>query len=233
MVAFDNAAHERLLRALAEQLKLPLIQIARSAELAQIKPDFTSYQSISYTADMALQLIDSYLLSVQLQNVPSLTLEPVPMGVLLETTAHKLSQLARQYDYELQVDVRGHSQPVMAHRQSIEAAYASLGYAFIDGSSSSETKRIITLGAHQSGDNLVAGVFSSEPGMSADMFRRGRALFGTARQALPSALSAAGAGVFIADSLLTSMDSPLHAAMHNSYRGLAASLHPSYQLTLV
>jgi hypothetical protein len=51
-----------LLRALAEQLKLPLLHIARQAELATLNEQ-EAYSAIMRTADMALQLIDGYLLS--------------------------------------------------------------------------------------------------------------------------------------------------------------------------
>ena len=63
---FNGDEQVRLLRALAEQLKLPLIQIARGAELAHQQKDMSSYADISYTADMTLRLIDSYLLSVEM-----------------------------------------------------------------------------------------------------------------------------------------------------------------------
>ena len=230
---FSNEAQERLLKALAEQLKLPLLQIAREAELAHSDQDATALGSISYTADMALRLVDSYLLSVQLQALPMLELEPVSVSAVLQDTAHRLNQLAKQYDCDLEVRLSGRYEPVMAHRQSLEAAFATLGYTFIESMPTEGQKHHIILGAHRSSKGLVAGVFGNQEGMSADMYRRGMALFGTARQAVPSLSPHAGAGVFVADSLLKNMEAPLHVSRHNKLSGLATTLITSQQLQLV
>lgn len=228
----DNRTNERLLRALAEQLKLPLLQIAREAEFAQTTQDTTALGSISYTADMALRLVDSYLLSVQLQSMSMLELEPVSVSAVLQDTAHTLNSLAKQYDCELEVHLSGRYEPVMAHAQTLEAAYATLGYAFIEASPEAKKHKVI-LGAHRSAKGLVAGIFGTQEGLSADMLRRGQALFGTARQSLPGLSPSAGASVFVADALLKNMQSPLHTSRHSNLSGLAATLVPSQQLSLV
>lgn len=230
---FGNSEQERLLRALAEQLKLPLLQIAREAELAQSTQDLKAFDSITYTADMALRLVDSYLLSVQLRALPTLELEPVSVSAVLQDTAHKLNQLAKQYNCDLQVDLKGKYQPVMAHRQSLEAAYATLGYAFIEAATAADKKHEVVLGAHQSTKGLVAGVFGNQPGLNTDIFKRGSALFGSAKQAVPAFSSTSGAGIFVAQSLLSNIEAPLHPSKHNKLSGLAATLLPSQQLSLV
>lgn len=231
--AFGNDAQERLLRALAEQLKLPLLQIAREAELAHAAQDSSALGTISYTADMALRLVDSYLLSVQLQALPSLELEPVSVSAVLQDTAHRLNQLAKQYDCDLEVHLSGKYEPVMAHRQSLESAFATLGYAFIEAAPHEDVKHRVVLGAHRSTHGLVAGIFGSQEGLNTDMLRRGKALFGSARQSMPGLSPAAGAGIFVADSLLKSMETQLHLSRHNKLSGLAATLIPSQQLSLV
>lgn len=230
---FGNEEQERLLRALAEQLKLPLLQIARGAELASGTNDTASYASISYTADMALRLIDSYLLSIELQMQPSLQLEPVSVSAALQDTAHALSQLARQYDTDLHINLKGKYQPVMAHRSSLESALVSLGYAFIESAAVDDRRHTVVLGAHQSSKGLVVGAFGNQPVISSEALKRSIALFGSAKQALPQLSGSAGAGVFIANSLLRSINAPLHVSRHNSLSGLAATLSPSHQLSLV
>ena len=227
-----NEEQERLLRALAEQLKLPLMQIAREAELADTT-GAQSYKSISYTADMALRLIDSYLLSVELQALPSLQLEPVSVSAMLQDTAHSLGQLAKQYNCDLQIHLKGKYQPVMAHQKSLEAALTSLGYAFIESAATTKERRTVVLGAHQSSHGLVVGVFGDHTDISADALKRGIALFGTAKQAMPSFSASAGAGVFVANALLTNLEAPLHTSKHNNLSGLAATLLPSHQLSIV
>lgn len=232
-LAFDNGAQERLLKALAEQLKLPLLQIAREAEFAATVQDASALSSISYTADMALRLVDSYLLSIQLQSLPMLELEPVSVSAMLQDTAHRLNQLAKSYDCELEVHLSGRYEPVMAHRQSLEAAYATLGYAFVEAVPDAQQKHKIILGAHRSSRGLVTGIFGNQKGLSADMYRRGMALFGSAHQSVPALSPASGAGIFVADSLLKNMETPLHLSRHNKLAGLAATLIPSHQLVLI
>lgn len=231
-LSLDDSAHERLLRALAEQLKLPLLQIAREAEFAVANDDPTSLTSISYTADMALRLVDSYLLSVQLQGMPALDLEPVSVSAMLQDTAHRLNAFAKLYECDIQVHLSGKYEPVMGHVQSLEAAYATLGYAFIEATPQ-EGKHKIILGAHRSRNGLVAGIFGNHADFSADVFRRGQALFGSVQQPLPGLSASAGAGIFVADSLLKNMETSLKVSRHNSLSGLAATLLPSHQLALV
>ena len=165
--------------------------------------------------------------------MPSLELEPVSVSAALQDTAHALSQLARQYDTELIVDIKGRYQPVMAHRRSLESALMSLGYAFIESSRSDDVGRTVLLGAHHNKNGLVVGAYTNQQGLSGGMLRRGNALFGTAKQALPGFSSAAGAGVFVASALLRSMNTPLKSSRHSNLAGLAATLSPSHQLSLV
>lgn len=211
---------------------MPFIQIARQAELATQSPDATALRAIETTADMALQLIDSYLLSIQLQALPGLELEPVSVSATLQDTAHALSKLAKQYDCELEVHVSGKYEPVMAHAEGLRAAYAALGYAFIESVPDQDVSHKVVLGAHRSHKGLVAGMYSNIP-MNADQLRRGRALLGSARQTLPGFSAHSGASVFVADALLGHMNSRLHASRHTSLSGLAATLLPSQQLALV
>lgn len=231
--AFDNASQDRLLRALAEQLKMPLIQIARQAELSSLTGDISSLKSIEYTADMALRLVDSYLLSVQLQALPTLELEPVSLSAILQDTAHRLNHLAKQNDCDLTVHLSGKYEPVMAHRPSLEAAYSVLGYAFIEAIPPRSNKHQVLLAAHKSHNGIVGGIFADQPGLNADMYRRARALYGNARQSLPSATPASGASIFVADSLFQTMASGLRLSRHHNLPGLAATFLPSHQLQLV
>ncbi len=182
---------------------------------------------------MALRLVDSYLLSVQLQSMPTLELEPVSVSAVLQDTAHRLNQLAKQYDCDLEVHLSGKYAPVMAHRQSLESAFSTLGYAFIESVPNADEKHKVILGAHRSARGLVAGIFGNQEGMNTDMYRRGMALFGSARQSMPVLSPQSGAGVFVAESLLKNMEATLQVSRHNKLPGLAATLVTSQQLQLV
>lgn len=230
---------ERLLRALAEELKLPLLQIARQTELEGFTDRGSAPQAdlnqIGDTARMALKLLDGFLLGSQLQALENVPMEPVSLSSALTEAAHRLEPLARRNNCDIVVSLGGKYSPAMANRQSLDSALLLLGYSVIEGwSGEGEPGRHeVILGAHRSASGLVAGVFDNRPGLNADVLRRGRALAGSVRQTMPAISSDSGAGVFVADSLLRSMSAPLHAARHHKRSGLAATFHPSKQLSLV
>lgn len=228
----EFADQERLLRALAEQLKSPLMRIARSAELCLMTDAAPDLRDIEYTADMTLRLIDSYLLSVHLQAIPSLDLEPLSVQAVMQDTAHRLGRLADQYNCDVRVHSSGRHSLVMGHKGGLESAMMSLGYAFIESVPVNDVRHTVVLGMHGSARGLVAGVFGEQP-MTGDALRRARALYGRALQSFPKSLSANGAGVFVADALMRSMHAPLRTARHQRLNGLATTLLPSNQLQLV
>lgn len=228
---------ERLLDSLAEQIKSPLMQIARLAELEQLSSRPQNLADIELTADMALRLIDSYLLSIKLSRAQNyLQLEPVSVSAVLNDTAHQLSKLAKQYDCKLELHLAGRYEPVLAHQAGLEAALSSLGYAFVEAQSSLEHKQqpTIKLAAHRSRNGIVTGMFTgNNENLTASLYRRGRGLYGQARQPMFSLTSFSGAGIFVADSLLASMSTKLRIAHHQRLTGLAATLLPSQQMVLV
>lgn len=227
----------RLLLALAENLKLPLLQIARRAELGQIKPRQAgqAIKDIELTADAALQLLDSYLLSLNLANEIPAALEPVSVPAVLAETAQKLEGLAKRYNCSLELQVKGRYEPVIAHAGGLKSALTSLGMVFIEAQSVLPHKKpaTIQLAAHHSRGRIVAGLFADVEGLSADMYRRARTLYGKSRQPLTQMSAGAGAGVFIADSLLSKMATNLRVAHHHKLSGLAATFAPTSQLELI
>lgn len=226
-------ADNRLLNTLAEQLRIPLLQIARQAELAAMEPQGISVDALGNTANMALRVIDGYLLSTRLSSIPALELEPISIAAVLQDTAHCLSAVAKQYNCSIEVNLGSRYQPIMAHRESIETAFTMLGYSFVEAQSSDHRQPArVVLGAHKSKQAVVAGIFGSQDGLSSDMYRRARVLYGTAKQPLPTVSHTASAGIFVADTLLRKMSTPLHLARHHKHTGLATTLLPSKQLTM-
>ena len=233
----QHFADERLLQLLAEQIKLPLLQIARQAELARTTENpLELLNTIEDTADSSLKLLDSYLLSLRLARAhASIQLEPVSVAAVLNETAAGLSHLAKQYDCKLELHLSGRYEPIMAHRAGLEAALTSLGYVFIEAQSAAarDGRAVIKLAAHRGKTGIVAGMFANMDGLSADMFKRARHLFGQAHQPLTQLTAGSGAGVFVADSLLASMSARLRVAHHQKLSGLAATFATSSQLNLI
>ncbi len=140
-MASVNQVDERLLQVLAEQLKLPLLQIALAAEL----------QSPQNTADIAragLRLIDGYILATGSESQMALPLEPVSISATLQNVAHQLQPHAKQYGCTIEIDVAGKYGPVMAHQAGLESALVVLGQAFIEAQTSKAAR--VILGVHRS-----------------------------------------------------------------------------------
>lgn len=220
----NQAQTERLLAAVAEQLKMPLMQIARNVELA----DQASLGEASLAAERGLKLIDSYLLATQQQ---SLELEPVSVSSVLYDVMDDLSQLASRHHCELQLSVSGKYGPVMANAPALEAALVSLGQAFIS-TPTEANKSSLTFAVYKHNRGLVTGIFGDQS-FGADVFRRALQLYGRARQPLPAVSASSGAGVYVADSLFQSMSTKLRVAHHQKLSGLAATFLPSKQLQLI
>lgn len=233
-----HEADERLLAALAEHIKLPLLQIARRSELAQLTGRPRKHlQAIELTADTALTLLDNYLLSLRLAHMPNLELEPVSVAGVLNDAAQALTKVAKEYDTELEIQLSGRYEPVMAHRGGLEAALTSLGYVFIEtmaaNANPKNTRPKLLLAAHRGKTGIVAGLYAGLDNLSSDMYKRAHHLYGHARLAMPELAIDSGAGVFVADSLLDTMYARLRVARHHTLSGLAATLLSSRQLQLI
>lgn len=232
-----NDSHELLFRSLAEQVKLPFIQITHAAELSRQKPDPAGlkqlFETISLTSSAALRLIDGYLLSVQLQREPQLPLEPISLGSVLYDTAHVLDGYAKAHDCEIDLQISGKYEPVMARREILQAALISLGYSFIEASVPNKTRSRITIVVRKNAHGINTGIFSATEGLSGSLFKQAKLLKGLVRQPMGGFSTGSGAGVFVADSLFSYLESPLKSGRFRSQQGLSATLAPSRQLSFV
>jgi hypothetical protein len=226
----------QLLLSVAEQLKLPLLQIARRAELAQLQPAEADFADIQATADTAIRLLDSYLFGARLtlEDEYRLSLEPVSVASVLYDTGQQLNAMAKLYGVELQLQIDGRFAPVLANRDGLQSALTSLGYALIEALPSLNTQKLtLSLAAHNSRYGVVAGIYSDVEQLTTDALRQGRKLHGHIRQPLASLSPGSGAGVFVADAILQAMNSELRPTRHRNLYGLGTVLQPTPQLQLI
>lgn len=226
---------DRLCMAVAEELKVPMLHIARRAELQ-------GYRSIQSSADMALRLLDSYVLSLQLRTLADdadLEQEPVALSAVLYDTVAALRQTAQAYGVSLRVRVQGRTAPVLAHRQALQSALMSLSYAVISalpasdvGDTADGTAAQVQLVAHRTRQGMVVGVYAPL-NLTPQAYRQARSLYGTVRQPLTSSMPGSGAGVFVADSILATMKSRVHVGRFMKLSGFAVTLPLSEQLQLI
>jgi light-regulated signal transduction histidine kinase (bacteriophytochrome) len=239
MAQLSKLAQEQqlLFRTLAEQVKLPFLQIKHAAELSQYNLEQSqikdSLEVINLTSTAALQLIDGYLLNIKLQLEGQFYLEPVSLGSVIYDVSDKLDKFARAHDCELELRVAGRYEPVMARREVVETALKTLGYSFIEALSQAGSHSKIILVVRRNNKGISTGIFADKSNLSRQLFKQAKSLKGMVRQPLTSFSSDSGAGVFVADSLFAHLDSPLKTARLKTALGLAATLTPSQQLSLV
>lgn len=220
--------HDPLFAALAEQLKLPLLQITRLSEMGG-EP---ALSRISLISDYALMLVDAFSLAhSQMQG--KLLLEPITTTAILYDVAQSLEPFARQAQFEIEVDKQGREIPIMAHRDSLETMLTLLGASLLEASDDTDTSRRLVLGTHRTDKGTVVGAFSGHTPVTQKVIEMTRRLHGRAAHGVPVLRQAGGAGLAIADRLGEQMSAPLKSYRHKSLIGIGSLLTSSHQLQLV
>ncbi len=231
---------EALLRAVAEELKRPLIYIARQAELGRHQEAISveTLVQVQANADAATRLVDSYMLGLDLaQQRLELELEPVSLSSVLYDVAHDITPLFKQHGGSVALKFGGRYGQVMAHRAGLSAALSCLGgvlSTLLDsGDTEGETTPQLVVAAHRSPQGgIITGLYVS--GLHGSLgLMNGQRLLGSAAQPFTKTLYSGGAGVFVAQQLFDSMGSRLRDGRFRGDYGLAATLQQSQQLRLV
>lgn len=225
---------QQLLLSIAEELKLPLLQIARQAEQAQLRGE-ANLPAMQATAESALRLLDNYALGVRLALEPEqLEREAVSVSSVLYDTGQQLDALAKQYGVTLELNIGGKFGTVHAHRSGLQAALTSLGAALIEAMPARDNPQLrLQLATHRSRYGIVAGLYAETRQLSTDALQKGRELLPRSRQPLTDLTHTSGAGVFVADTILRAMDLQLISSRHHRLYGLGTILTPNHQLQLV
>ncbi len=241
MQAANNAEGVRadsLLVSVAEQLKIPLTTIARQAELSQLtgQLELTDTDAIRTQATAALTLVDSYLLGIELLHAHArLQLEPVSIASTITDAAHDLDRFAHHHRVQLEVEVAGKYGPVMSNPQGLRAALLSLGFALVEAQAAQDIRgpKRVVFATHRTPHGIVTGIYGQYGPLNAGHWRAALGLAGRARQPLTVLSSGSGAGLFVADTILRSMDTHLRVGHYQHQSGLAATFQPSKQLEFV
>jgi hypothetical protein len=236
--ASPSGTAERLFVSLAEELKLPLLQIARQAELGRAtgQDSAAGFEHIQTTADATLQLIDGYLLGLRLHAEPDerFALTPVSISGVLHDTQAKLAKIAETYGVTLELNVQGRYGPVMVHPLALQTALVNLGLSLIEAMPAMNSGQLcLHLAAHRTRYGIVAGMYCEVEDLTPEVWRRAQSLQGQARQALVSVSPGSGAGVLVADAILAAMSSRLRVGRFQKQAGFAVTLPPSRQLAFV
>ena len=227
---------QQLLLSIAEQMKLPLLQISRQIELSRLglEPDLNQIQAL---AANTLYLIDAYSLGLQLQRQFKFELTPdsVSVASVLYDACQQLDGLARLYNVQLELNIGGKYGPVLAHKRGLQSAIVGIASALIETlpAQGNKNKSVLQLATHRCRYGIVAGVYAAVPGLTSDALRKGRRLYGLSRQPIVDVSHTSGAGIFVADAIFKAMSLRLNVSRHHKLYGLGVVLRPSSQLVLV
>lgn len=220
---------------LAEQVKLPFVQIAHAAENLHTVNDDQNAQTILVAARAALALIDGYLLSVALQKQSVIQLEPVSLSSVLYDVAQTIDEYGKAYGCDIRIEIGGRYQPVMGHREAIRSALTVLGLSLVESTSHQEgvQKATVRLFARRTSSGIRTGIYTNSGGLSSSVLQRARSLKGDAHQPFGEFSSSNGTGIFIADKLFNELHAPLTFVRQKDFTGMASTLAQSQQLSLV
>jgi len=223
----------QLLLHIAEELKLPFLQIARHGENASEK-NHNELKLVQVVAENALRLLDNYTLGVSM-NLESYEqkLEPVSIPSVLYEASNQLRPIAKRYGVELNLKIKGRYNPVMADKQGLQAALVSLGSALIEAMPARGAQQLsLSFATHHGRNGIVAGIYGNNRQLSKDILKKGRQLQ-HGRQPFVSLSHTSGAGIIVADSLLEAMNLQLYSSRHDGLYGLGVAMQPTHQLELV
>lgn len=227
--------NDKLLFNVIEQIKLPLSQIGRQAELGRLTGN-VDLTLIERTADTALTLLNNFLFSVQLEiNNQIINLESVSIASMLYDTGQALSQLANNYSVDVELSIAGKYGPVMANKKALQTAFVSLGSDLIESLPAQESHSPIKLqlATHRCRYGIVAGMYVDSAYITSNTLRQGHKLYGQVRQPLAGLSHRSGAGIFVAEAILKSMNLSLKSSRHHGKYGFGTILQPNHQLELI
>lgn len=224
MQAADNDA---LLTALADHLRLPLLQIARLSELGSQQ----ALPRISLISEQALRLVDAYVMA---RSQTSLELEPLSAGAVMADVAYALEDFARSAGYQIVIDQTTPTGLIMAHASTLKMMFLLLGSSLIEAGIEREAiDRQLVFGIHRTSHGVVVGAFNSSLELTQDVLHLTRQLHGRAHQAAPALGAAGAAGLAIADDLSMQMQTPLKSYRHKTLTGIGSLFLPTAQLQLL
>lgn len=231
-----DGVETRLVYALAEDLKQPLLRIAYKAELAIATGNTKALSDIAASSRSAMQLIDTLLLGFRsLHGQLQLELTPMAPSAILQNVQLLLSPHAALNNCTVTFENSGKQRLAMVHPAALTASLVSLGQVLIDEQSGLIDNAEIKFVSYYSGKNPTIGVFASglEASLTHRLLKQARALYGRETQPAAGLMAVNSSGVFVAEQLLRAQSADLIQSNRGELNGLSAKLLPSRQLALV
>jgi len=225
---------DTLFVSLAAQLHHSFMQIARLSEKSANHASPADWRVIGDISHAAMQLTESYTLSVRLQNRQlEAQLEPVVVSAVLHEAVRELMPLASLLGVQLSVVEPARGSLALADPMILKAALTSLGQVFILSQSQQDEAKPVKFGVHRSRYGVVAGMYGSMGQLSTQAFKRAQQLHQRTTEPFQALVSGPATGVFVAENLLMGMSTKLHISRFQAMNGLAVTLPNCRQLLLV
>lgn len=218
---------EKILRALARELKDPLTIIAREAELHEI-------DGISKQVSDVLSLLDGYLLSAGAEyGQLNLPLETTGIGSILYEVSQGAMETARSHGAVITTDVSA-SDAVVTNRRGLKIALSCLLHLALSSDKEEVPKKKVQVVSYRkrSGET-VAGVLSNGFELTSNDLDRAEMLYGQAHLPFSTQLPGSGVRLAIAQQLAEALGTKVIALRRDGWRGLGLKLVKSEQLQLV
>jgi len=222
----ENTLSQQTFHALARELKEPLVNISRQAELLNIS-------KISQQANSAMTLVDGFLLSAQSDyGQLQFDLEPIDVGSILYNIScqYRESTLENQIEVEL---VLARDNLIMANRRALEVSLGCLMQLAIDQNYDESRKSLIRLVSFKKRNgNVMTGILSTAFSLNAKDLARAEKLYGHSHLATNTSLNGSGIRIAVAEQLMRSLGTRLISLKRNNLRGLGIEFIKSEQLSL-
>ena len=226
--ASNPQSEDMTLRALAFELKNPLINIARLAELGETN----SHDDIQQIAEQSLVLIDGYLLNAQTEyGQTMLELEPTSLGSVLYDVSNRLRTQASQHNASLRLDDRT-QELVMTHRHALTSVLSVFGSTLIGYGETIDHREIVMRGYKTRSGKIGIGLFS-EVKITQDDLRNALDLQGRAHMPLSRVNGNLHVSLSIAEGLCKAIGGAMTVKHMGRLSGLATELPRSEQLAFV
>jgi len=226
-----------LLKSVAEEIRSPLVQISRLSELARDGKSnvFEQLEMIESSADIALQLLESYILGIELDDKQrEIELSPITIGAVFSDVAHDVSRLAKNNNFDIEMSIKT-QKPIMGNYEAIKLAYINIAHEIILNCSleDNQKRKNITFAVISKSDQSMAGIYANNMDINKATWEKSMQIFRKTRQKIPDFSSGNGSGFFVASSILESMSLTLGPSKFKGNKGLSAAFPLSHQLSLV
>ncbi|MCA9344355.1 hypothetical protein KC946_00810 [Candidatus Saccharibacteria bacterium] len=231
---YSKGANNPIFSYIAQNLRSELTKITSNIEYAQLSGDVSLLDDSKYSSQYMLRLIECYLDFLDQTNI-SQNVEPVSLSALLKNVASSMAPYAKWQQCDLDLNVAGRYQPVMANREVLNTVLTSLSSVFIVAQSEVKHKArpVITYAVTRSNKGITAGIYSNVEAINSAMLKKARNLYGKSGNPMSASVSNGSAGLYMADSLLNNMSYGLRVSKFHKMTGLSASFEPSKQIALV